>query len=335
MVKFFEDIKRIMESREENLERKLRVIESLKREKEELYALGVIKRASLMNDTYSLLGVDGTSDVRKTMLGTVEYMAVAVAYYISGYEIMSMLGEVSEDFIPTVVWDESLEDNQVIMDCLRTSLELSLVGRTGGHVAYSFLDGSLFSALLNLAKGIDKARRIGGELEKKVLKYSRDAVEKLVNVLRHGKLIACPKRSKGGELVEYLRDLLGDREEFTLGDYILCAGYLDEGEYIEVPIRNRDFAFFIERLRNSGLEISDELISFLEGYRLFYMKGYGGGIHRLEVFGSYPFPAEVVAVQSLGKGNNLQIILEAETVARKVMSTFILSQSDIIESYRG
>jgi len=335
MVKFFEDIKKIMERREESLERKLQIIESLRREREKLLKLGVIKSASIKNDTYSLLGVDGTSDVKKTILGTVEYMAVAVAYYISGYEIMSLLGEISEDFVSVVVWDESLEDSQLIIDCLRTSLELSLVGRTGGYVAYSFLDGSLFSALLNLAKGLDKAKRMGGEIEEKVWKYSKDALEKLVNVLRNGRLIACPKRSKGGELAEYLRNLLGDREEFAFGDYILCAGYLDEGEYVEVPVRNRDFDLFIERLKKSGLEISEEILSFLKGYRLFYMKGYGGGIHRLEVFGSYPFPAEVVAVQSIAKGNNLQIILEAETIAKKVMSTFILSQSDIIESYRG
>lgn len=338
MVKFFEDLSQVLKNEEEKLLQKLKVIEELKKLREEMLKRNLLKQIKINNDVYSLVGIDGTAKKEKNVLGIVEYKALAVAYFVSNSYIIPFYGELTENILPTFIWEESLDESDPLLSGILSGLEIGLLGDTAGLFNYAMLDGSLFSALLALRKGFFACKRIKGQVEKKISELIESAIEKFLKGSRHGKIIACPKRAKGGELVEYLRSKLGPRQELNYGDYIIVYGAFEPGDYIEVPnpleIKKEEFNTFIQGLLKAGLPISQELIDYLKTFRLFYMKGLGGGVHRFEVFGGYALPAEIVGVQSIAKGNNMQIIVNAENIAKNLM-TFYFPQISLIENYRG
>ncbi len=338
MVKFFEDISQVLKNEEEKFLHKLKVIEKLEKLREELLRKNLLNQVKINNDVYSLVGIDGTAKKEKNILGIVEYKALAVAYFVSNFYTVPFYGELTESILPTFVWEESLDEKDPLLSGILSGLEIGLLGDTAGLSNYAMLDGSLFSALIALRKGFLACKHIGGQVEKKISELIKSAIEKFLRGSRHGKIIACPKRAKGGELVEYLRSELGPREELNYGDYIIVYGAFKPGDYIEIPnplkLKEKEFNLFIQVLLKADFPISQELIDYLKTFRLFYMKGLGGGVHRFEVFGGYALPAEIVGVQSIAKGNNMQIIVNAESIAKNLMTTYF-PQTSLIESYRG
>lgn len=273
----------------------------------------------------SFIAVDSAYASRTDALRRVEYVVVGVASWFARSDVLTFYE--SDEGVFFYEDDSRVED--ALLSALGTASELKLLSKHSDQFRWAFLDGSLiFSHLVHLKAGQTVALRAKERLGivRSVLEENASCVEVLKNVLRQGNLVAVPKKSRKNEFRDHVASRWKNWKNVTLyNDYELFNVILEEGEHVELTnlVDRKEVDDILLNLHSLGLNLDDETKRKLRNFKLFYVKGRDGIVHRVEFYGaSEYFPADVVYSQSVTNTSQLAFIAEADEQAKKYLKLF-------------
>jgi len=278
---------------------------------------GAIRRVSL-KDANALHNRYIAVDSAYTMVPhtfAVEYLAVAVAAMDTRGLHSSILYEFPEfDALAQVEIEESL--SRRILEGMGSSLELLLADRYRGTFPVIYLDGSLDTFVIKLNSLLSltgSAAATTNSFYLKLRNLSEQAAHAFHRLLKQKGIIAVPKISFRNEFIHHYE--LYKHEEFkgVQGDYPILHLLLEEGEYVEVPIRSKAHAL-------SGIgDFKSEIFDAIRSAKVFYMKGLSGKVYKFEVVGEMA----PETVYPLTPGQELLPLFEADRLAKDHLSMLL------------
>lgn len=334
----FENLEEIYKKRQKIEEDRLTRLETLYRNRDKIrerFFKGMIGRKEDRQSYYnfSVAGVDSAYTMVKRKHGGVDYFWAGVGYNQYDFYYASDI-DVPEGFFE---YAETELDSNFLLSGMGSLIELRIASRLGRYVKYVFLDGSLFTALLNIFRAYNLSVKLKEEgratsLVDDILERYREVHDELIVLLEAGSLYAFPKRASRNELVQYVSRIY--RKPLSYRDAEFVDILLEPGEYINITSmvdRGALKEFLSSYSRNL---LSEKLREILENVSIFYVKGEGGGVIRVESFSSTRLPVELIYSQNITNSNELQVIIEADRLAKEMLKLFLLSEPDLFGNYR-
>lgn len=302
-----------------------------------LYALRPFLRqrlnvsSSLNGSSDSVVAVDSAYKLRKDILRMADYAIVAVAVWFDSHE---PLFYVPSSFM--FFHEEDYVEQDYLLSALGAATEFKLLSK---HSSFDWLllDGSVFSFLLNIEIALNLTSRkfSQGRIFQLAKEALVDCAKDLDAILRSNSLIAVPKFSSRLEFKNRSRLSLDGLEE-AYSDFELCQVLLSSKEYIEIPsYDNIEFAHqIIDKLASHDFLLSKEAVSVLENCRFFYIKGSNNVVYRVEFFSDRDFPAGLIHSQALLASSQLELVAQADSLARYYLNLLFSNKETLFGFYR-